>query len=80
MSNLSKGSSSSQLVVDTSSCPTRRAERGRGIPRYCRCGEGPVIRTSGTAKNPGRAPFFNYHCHFSWIPRYCSRCGEGPFL
>nr|VDD30517.1 unnamed protein product [Brassica oleracea] len=54
MSNLSKGSSSSQPVVDTSSCRTRRAERGRGIPRYCRCGEGPVIRTSGTAKNPGR--------------------------
>ncbi|WZY98695.1 hypothetical protein YC2023_071024 [Brassica napus] len=54
MSNLSKGSSSAQPDVDTSRCRNRRAERGRGIPIHCRCGEVPIIRTSGTAKNPGR--------------------------
>ncbi|KAL0741773.1 hypothetical protein Bca4012_083286 [Brassica carinata] len=51
MSDLSKGSSSSQPASSRSR--TRRGGRGRGISRYCRCGEA-VIRTSGTAKNPGR--------------------------
>ncbi|CAN7097840.1 unnamed protein product, partial [Brassica rapa subsp. narinosa] len=32
----------------------RRVEKPRGIPQFCRCGEEAVIRTSGTAKNPGR--------------------------
>ncbi|RIA04676.1 hypothetical protein BRARA_K01066, partial [Brassica rapa] len=36
----------------------RRGGRERGIPKYCRCGEEMVIRTSGTAKNPGRL----FHC------------------
>nr|VDD56320.1 unnamed protein product [Brassica oleracea] len=32
----------------------RRQERQRGIPKFCRCGEEATIKTSGTAKNPGR--------------------------
>ncbi|ESQ52492.1 hypothetical protein EUTSA_v10017745mg [Eutrema salsugineum] len=28
--------------------------QGRGFPKRCRCGETVVMKTSGTAKNPGR--------------------------
>ncbi|KAG2266102.1 hypothetical protein Bca4012_076457 [Brassica carinata] len=36
----------------------RRGERERGFPKFCRCGEEAVIKTSGTTKNPGRL----FHC------------------
>lgn len=29
-------------------------DRGRGIPKICRCGEAVVMRTANTARNPGR--------------------------
>ncbi|KAF3494642.1 hypothetical protein DY000_02056948, partial [Brassica cretica] len=29
-------------------------EKQRGLPKFCRCGEEATIKTSGTAKNPGR--------------------------
>ncbi|KAL0733927.1 hypothetical protein Bca4012_010137 [Brassica carinata] len=32
----------------------RPVENQRGIPKFCRCGEEAVIKTSGTVKNPGR--------------------------
>nr|VDC72400.1 unnamed protein product [Brassica rapa] len=33
---------------------SRRREKQRGLPKFCRCGEEATIKTSGTAKNPGR--------------------------
>ncbi|CAH8313235.1 unnamed protein product [Eruca vesicaria subsp. sativa] len=71
MMNLSKSSSSSQIA--NSSCRNRVAERSRGIPRHCRCGERVVLRTSCTVKNPGRLFYCSplsaegdkYHL-FSW--------------
>ncbi|KAF8099308.1 hypothetical protein N665_0246s0010 [Sinapis alba] len=32
----------------------RRGDKDRGIPKFCKCGEEAVIKTSGTSKNPGR--------------------------
>ncbi|CAG7898835.1 unnamed protein product [Brassica rapa] len=52
MSTQTKGSSSSAPGGTRSR--RRRVEKPRGIPQFCRCGEEAVIRTSGTAKNPGR--------------------------
>ncbi|XP_019089529.1 PREDICTED: uncharacterized protein At4g04775-like [Camelina sativa] len=48
-------------------------ERGRGIPKKCRCGENAFLRTSKTVKNPGRlfyaCPFADEKSHghlFKW--------------
>lgn len=32
----------------------KMGDRGRGIPKICRCGEAVVMNTSKTVKNPGR--------------------------
>ncbi|KAF8105998.1 hypothetical protein N665_0149s0028 [Sinapis alba] len=50
MSQSTKNSSSS----GPGSWRRRRGDRERGIPNFCSCGEEAVIKTSGTAKNPGR--------------------------
>lgn len=36
----------------------RRGRRERGFPKFCRCGEEAVIKTSRTENNPGRL----FHC------------------
>ncbi|KAG2303915.1 hypothetical protein Bca52824_032566 [Brassica carinata] len=50
-----------------------RGESLRGLPKFCRCGEEATIKTSGTAKNPGRLFYCcpngseGDKCHlFSW--------------
>ncbi|KAF8100724.1 hypothetical protein N665_0218s0062 [Sinapis alba] len=59
MTEITKSSSSSvsgNLGGDKGK--VRRGDKGRGIPKFCKCGEEVVIKTSGTAKNPGRLFYF----------------------
>ncbi|KAF8109039.1 hypothetical protein N665_0104s0343 [Sinapis alba] len=63
MANLSKSSSSSSSAGR--SWRRRQGERARGIPKFCWCGEESVLKTSGTAKTPGRL-FYS-----------CPNCSDG---
>ncbi|KAF8091031.1 hypothetical protein N665_0458s0031 [Sinapis alba] len=53
-------SSSSNTMSSSRSGNWRRrgGQKERGMPKSCRCGEASTIKTSGTAKNPGRL----FHC------------------
>nr|VDD17982.1 unnamed protein product [Brassica rapa] len=61
---------------------SRRREKQRGLPKFCRCGEEATIKTSGTAKNPGRLFYCcpngsegdKYHL-FTWTN--LTGCGRG---
>nr|VDC66004.1 unnamed protein product [Brassica rapa] len=55
---LQSGKASSSSTSGGVSSRRRRRARERGFPTFCRCGEEAVIKTSGTAKNPGRL----FHC------------------
>ncbi|KAF8112100.1 hypothetical protein N665_0067s0021 [Sinapis alba] len=44
-------------VPDSVDLSRRRGTFGKWIPKICRCGEKAILRTSGTARNPGRLFF-----------------------